>query len=119
MAETPLELDTVLDVCEHPHRRAVLAALAENHQSISVNALATAIVEHDQDRLVTDDSGETLTQIRVGLHHAHLPKLDEAGLIEYNSERQLVKPTARLDEGEPHLMAVLGADSELAMPLEI
>jgi hypothetical protein len=114
-----MEFDTVLDACKHSHRRIVLATLVERHQSVSVDDLATAIVTHNHHMPPTDVSGETLTRIRTALHHVHLPKLDEVGFIEYDSEHQLVEPTARLDSGESHLLAVLNADAELAMPLDI
>jgi hypothetical protein len=113
-----MEFDTVLDACEHPYRRVVLAALVETHRSVPVNDLANAIVTHNHHVPPTDASGETLTRIRTALHHVHLPKLDEAGFIQYDSEHHLVKPTTQFNGGESQLVAVLGADSELAMPLE-
>ncbi|PSQ49306.1 hypothetical protein BRD15_03735 [Halobacteriales archaeon SW_6_65_15] len=67
----------------------------------------------------TDSSVEALKRIRTDLHHVHLPKLEEAGFVEYDSEHQLVEPTAQCGGGEPGLLAVLDADSELATPLEI
>ena len=113
-----MDFDTVLDACKHPHRRIVLAALVETHQSVPVDDLANAIVTHNHHMPPTDVSGETPTRIRTALNHVHLPKLDEAGFIQYDSEHQLVKPTAQCNGGESHLLAVLDADPELAMPLE-
>ena len=118
MVGASTKFDTVLDVCEHPHRRVVLATLTETHQSVPMNNLANAIVEHDRSSPPTDGSGETLTRIRTDLHHVHLPKLEEAGYVEYDSEHQLVEPTAQCGGGEPGLLAVLDADPELAVPLQ-
>ncbi|NHN59241.1 MULTISPECIES: hypothetical protein [Halorussus] len=113
-----LELDTVLDVCEHKHRRIVLAALADQHQSFSIDDLTNAIVKHDHHTPPSEAADETITKIRTGLHHVHLPMLAEAGLIQYDPERQLVEPTAQLDRAESHLSVVLAVDSELQTPLE-
>ncbi|MFC4551552.1 MULTISPECIES: DUF7344 domain-containing protein [Halorussus] len=117
MVGTP-ELDTVLDVCEHEHRRIVLAALANQHQSLSIDDLTNAIVKHNHHTPPAEASDETVTQIQTGLHQVHLPKLAEAGLIQYDSERQLVEPTAQLGQAESHLSAILAVDSELPTPLE-
>jgi len=108
-----MEFDTVLDACKHPHRRIVLAAFVETHQPVPVDDLANAIVTHNHHMPPTDVSGETLTRIRTALNHVHLPKLDEAGLVEYGSEHQLVEPTAQFESREPQLMAVLDADPNL------
>ena len=111
------ELDTVLDVCEHKHRRIVLAALADQQQSLSINDLTNAIVKHNHHTPPTEAADEIVTQIQTGLHHIHLPKLAEAGLIQYEPERQVVEPTAQLDRAESHLSAILAIDSELPTPL--
>lgn len=108
-----LELDTVLDVCEHKHRRIVLAALTDQHQSLSIDDLTNAIVKHNHHTPPTEAADETVTQIQTALHNVHLPKLDRAGLIQYDSEQQVVKPTAQLDRAESHLSAILAIDSEL------
>jgi len=119
MVGTSIEFDTILDVCEHKHRRIVLAALADQHQSVSVTDLAKAIAEHNHHVPLTDVASEPVTQIQTALHHVHLPKLDEAGFIEHDSERQLVEPTDRFNRGVPHLSVILGADPELATPLHV
>ena len=108
-----LELVTALDVCEHKHRRIVLATLTDQQQPVSINDLTDAIVEHNHHTPPSEAADETVTQIQTGLHHVHLPKLAEAGLIEYDPERQVVEPTAQLDRGESHLSAILAVDSEL------
>lgn len=107
------EFDTVLDVCEHKHRRIVLAALAGQQQSISINDLANAIIEHNHHTPPTEAADETVTQIQTALHHVHLPKLSETGFIQYDPERQVVEPTAQVDREKSHLSAILAIDSEL------
>ena len=112
MVGTP-ELDTVLDVCEHKHRRIVLAALADQYQSLSIDDLTNAIVKHEHHTSSSEASDETITKIRTALHHVHLPMLAEAEFIQYDPERKLVEPTAQLDRAESHLSVILAVDSEL------
>lgn len=119
MVGTSIEFDAVLDVCKHEHRRIVLAALADQRQSVSINDLAKAIVKYNHHTPLTEADGKTITGIQTALHHVHLPKLEAVGLVEYDSERQLVEPTAQLERGVPHLSAILDADPALATPLTV
>lgn len=112
MVGTP-EFDTVLDVCRHKHRRIVLAALANQQQSISINDLTNAVIKHNHHTPPTEIADETVIQIQIGLHHVHLPKLADTGFIQYDPERQVVEPTAQVGREESHLSAILAMDSEL------
>lgn len=118
MVGTPLEFDTILDLCGDRHRRIVLAELAARQRSLTIDDLTRAIVKHNHHVPLTEVSGETLTRIETSLHHVHIPKLEAVGLVEYNSVRELVEPTPEFDRVEPHLSSVLDADPVLATPLE-
>ena len=113
MDGAPIELDTALDVCEHEHRRIVLATLVDQKQSVPINDLTNAIVKHNHHMPLAETSSETVTEIQTALHQVHLPTLAEAGLIEYDPERKVVEPTAELNRAESHLSAILAVDSEL------
>ncbi|MFC6826274.1 DUF7344 domain-containing protein [Halopelagius fulvigenes] len=117
MSRSLSEFDTILDLCEDKHRRIVLAVLAEQQRSLTMDDLTKMVVKHDHQTPLTEISGEIVTRIKIGLRHAHIPKLEEAGLVDYDSDRQLVEPTAEFDRVEPHLSAILGADPELATSL--
>lgn len=116
MSESPIPFEAVLDLCENRHRRVVLAVLAAEQRSLTVNDLRTAILEYNHHEHVTDASEGVLTEIELSLHHAHIPKLEDAGVVEYDSERQLVVPTERLDQLQPQLAAIFDADPELEEP---
>ena len=113
MDGTPIELNTALDVCEHKHRRIVLATLVDQQQSAPINDLTNAIVKHNHHIPLAEASSEAVTEIQTALHHVHLPKLEEAELIEYDPERQVVEPTAQFDQEGSHLSVILAVDSEL------
>nr|WP_293030462.1 hypothetical protein [Natronococcus sp.] len=115
----PFTFDTVLDLCRDQHRRIILAVLTEEPRSLTVNDLLEAILKYNHQSSVTEVSEEVLTDIRVSLHHTHIPKLESAGVIDYDSERQLVEPTEQLDQLQPHLSAILGTDPNLDEPIEL
>ncbi|MFP8951394.1 hypothetical protein ACLI4Z_00285 [Natrialbaceae archaeon A-arb3/5] len=119
MRENPIAFDTVLDLCGDEHRRIILALLATERRSVTVKDLRNTILKHNHDTPVTDASEEVLTEIQSTLSHRHIPKLESAGVIEYDSERKLVKPTEQFDQLQPHLSAILDTDPNLDEPIEL
>lgn len=64
-------------------RRAAIRSLADRDVPLELSALAEDVV---------DRSGEAVepTDVAVSLHHVHLPKLAECGVVEYDSESNRV-----------------------------
>lgn len=76
-------------------RRYTLRYLLEGSEPVALDELATALAaaETDADRgSVADDERHTML---VSLHHAHLPKLREASLVEYDDASETVALTRR------------------------
>lgn len=70
-------LDATIAALSDEHRRAVLAVLERRNGPQILDELAREIVDRKP--------GETgsVDDVRVQLHHTHLPKLADAGLVEY------------------------------------
>ena len=68
-------------------RRIALSVLAEREPPINVDSLGQAVAERE--RSVPNE--RATHHVRMSLHHAHLPKLADAGLIEYDWERGVVE----------------------------
>lgn len=109
-------LDTMLDGCGHKHRRIVLATLANQQQPLSIDDLTNAIIKHDYD-LPRREIDEIAKRIHLGLYHHHLPKLDQAGVIQYHPERNVAKLTAQDGRESSRLSAILAMDSDLSITL--
>ena len=94
MTEPPTDDDTlsaVHDVLASAYRRQVLRYLMAGEDDVaSVEDLVDESVDHDE---TADDR----RQIAIKLHHVALPKLAEAGFIEYDARTQ----TARAFEHPP------------------
>lgn len=71
-------------------RRLALDVLSERTTSIETGALATAVATQEDGTDV--DSEATFAEVLIDLHHVHLPKLDEAGALDYDPERRVVEP---------------------------
>lgn len=118
MSEDPIPFDSVLDLCQDQYRRIVLQVLVEERRSLKLGALTKAILRADHQMSFSGVSGDVSTEIRLSLHHVHLPKLATEGFIDYDPERKIVEPTEWLAEMQQTLCAVLDADPLLKVPIE-
>lgn len=112
MSNAP-DLDTMLNICGHKHRRIVLATLVNQQQSLSIDDLTNAILKYNHHLPRTEIDDETAKRIHVGLYQVHLPKLAEAGVIQYDPERKVAELTAQAGREDSHLSAILAMDSDL------
>ena len=121
MSETTSAFDSILDVCHHQHRRIVLALLAAEQRSLTLNDLTKTVLKYNHQASPTEVSEDVLTEIRLSLHHLHLhlPKLASDGLITCDPDRQLVEPTEQFEQVEPTLATILDADPTLETPIEL
>jgi hypothetical protein len=73
------EIETAFDVLSSHERRLVCNHVADREkEAFSLDTLAT-VLEAETD------------QARIELHHRHLPKLERAGLIEYDARSNTVR----------------------------
>lgn len=79
-------------------RRAVLATLDDRAASVDLDDLAAQVATQEGDEADTD-------QIKITLHHVHLPKLADAGVIEYDPE------THRIDQSRSPSSTPTGTDA--------
>ena len=77
------KLDTVLSGLSHEHRRIVLTELNKVQTTVTAESLAQKIRRHETE--MTGRLQTPLDEIFISLHHRHLPKLSDMGLIWYSS----------------------------------
>lgn len=106
-----LAVDAVFDALADQHRRHVLSCLLEEGRAIGLVDLAWAIAEHEADGPGTDIAAETVREIETSLYHVHVPKLEAAGVVEYDQDRDLVRASTDADQVD---RAVSLADSVVA-----
>ena len=76
--------------------RLALVCLAEQSAAMDLGELTDRVAMRADD--VDADDGEAVERIAIGLHHVHLPKMDDAGVVDYYPESHLIEPTAILVE---------------------
>lgn len=90
-ATDALSRDTVFELLASGRRRAVLRRLDGDEGAVPLPELVAAVVAREASVEFTPDQHE---RVAVSLEHVHLPKLDDAGVIEYDDSG-----TVRLREG--------------------
>lgn len=83
-------LDDVLSVLADERRRQSLVVICECSDPMDVSMLAERVA----DRLASD---ATVDRLRASLYHRHLPKIESAGLVEYDPENRLVEATDAIE----------------------
>ncbi|WP_435062667.1 DUF7344 domain-containing protein [Halobaculum sp. EA56] len=73
---------------ESDRRRLVLAILGERTQPVELDTLAAAVAAAEEG--VDRADGDAHDRVTVSLHHVHLPKLDDYGVIRYDRESNTV-----------------------------
>ncbi|WP_123537826.1 DUF7344 domain-containing protein [Halosimplex salinum] len=85
--------DEILACLADHERRVVLSTLRERTTHVSIEELATHVAAAVADESLVDVSQEERDSVHVDLYHAHLPKLADAGLIEWNADDDAVTTT--------------------------
>lgn len=78
--------DAVLECLASRRRRIVLSVLVAREPPVGRTTLMSAVAAREQDGPVDPGEVEPTRNLRVDLHHVHLPKLADAGLIDYDPD---------------------------------
>jgi len=95
-----LSLTELLELLSHPRRRFVLGLLEETDGDVSMDSLAERLAVWEGDDSSADAGPPAVDDVKLSLYHTHLPKLENAGLVTYDSQR------VRYDVGEPAMTAL-------------
>jgi len=94
----------------HPRRRYLLYTLVNGDSESTLGELAANIVAWERQKptaAVTDDERQ---RVEAALYHAHVPKLVDLGVVEYDADAGVVAATSNADQ----VRAVLdGAGAEI------
>lgn len=97
-------IDATFDVLSDRHRRHILKSVLDHGQEIALSELAENIAARDTgpprsevSPRVSENSMEVpedkVQEFTASLHHVHIPKLADAGVVEYDTDRDIVRPT--------------------------
>jgi hypothetical protein len=103
---TQASVDTVYEVLSNSRRRYVLSELRRREESVAMMTLATGIGAQEADIRPEAVSPSERKRIYVSLYQTHIPKLESAGLAEYDSDTGTVSQTAGTAEIDEYLGTV-------------
>jgi hypothetical protein len=97
--------DEVFEVLSSSRRRLILYHLHRRGGRAVLRDLARDTAEAESDGEVDDD---VVKRFYISLYQTHVPKLEEVGLVEYDSDSKTVSLTDRIEEVE----AILETESD-------
>lgn len=99
----PLSKDVVFEILKNQRRRYVLEYLENTSGSVRLGELAEHVAAWENDTEVSKLSSKQRKRVYVGLYQGHLPKMDDAGVVEFNQDRGLIELTDRAVELRQYL----------------
>lgn len=92
-----LSIDEVCHILQNGRRRNALQFLREADEVVRMGDLAEAVAAWENETTVDRLRCEQRKRVYIALHQVHLPKLDEAGVVDYDSDRGTISllPAAR------------------------
>lgn len=85
-----LSKDVIFELLKNRRRRQVLAYLLETEGTVTLGKLAERIAAWENDTEVAALSSDQRKRVYVALYQTHLPKMDDAGIVDYDQDRGLI-----------------------------
>ena len=98
-----LSIGALFDALADERRRYVLFALKEHERPVALADLADEVAVEENDRTITEIPAEEVKRVYMSLWHSHIPKLVDAGLVEYNQDRGTVTLAEKAEQLEPRI----------------
>lgn len=99
MSEEPIDAQTTPPLLQHPRRALLVECLLEYDEAVSLPDLADEVAVRELDAELTAIEAEVVRDIYLSLYHTHVPKLAEAGIIEYDQSADLVTAVSESENG--------------------
>ena len=96
-------LDLIFGILKNGRRRRVLKYLRDADGEVTLSDLAEHIAAIENDTTPKQLTSSQRKRVYVGLYQCHLPKMDDAGVVDYNQARGLIEPTDRMVHFEEYL----------------
>ena len=102
--------DLVFEILSNTRRRMVLYYLRQHDGVATVKELAGEIAALENDVDIDSLSRQQRKRVYVSLYQTHVPKLEDAGIIEYDDDEGIVRLTDRANEFDSYLTPATDPD---------
>jgi len=90
-AGRPIPIDVAFDIMKNRRRRRVLAFVLDRGGRTTLSELAEHIAALENDKPESLLSSQERKRVYIGLYQCHLPRMDDAGVIEFDRYRGTVE----------------------------
>ena len=97
-----VQLDVIFDILKNQRRRHVLRYLRE-HETTTLSDLAEHVAALENDKDVRELTSSERKRVYVGLYQCHLPRMSDAGVIEFDSDRGRIELRDTADQLDEYL----------------
>ncbi|AGN02220.1 hypothetical protein L593_11375 [Salinarchaeum sp. Harcht-Bsk1] len=101
----PLSLDVVYDILKNTRRRRVLHLLYEDEEGTTLGDLAERIAAVENDKPRSQLDAQERKRVYVGLYQCHLPRMDDAGVVDFDGDRGTVELGTHAEQVYGHLVS--------------
>ncbi len=101
--ECELSTDQIFHILQNERRRNVLRYLQDTDGPVRMRDVAEQVAAWEHDTTVEALSSDQRQRVYIPLYQSHLPKLDKAGIIEYQKSRGIVERRPLADRLDPYL----------------
>lgn len=98
-----LAKDDLFHLLQNERRRRAVKFLLDREGSVDMGSVAEHIAALENDITVAELSSAQRKRVYVGLYQCHLPKLDEASVVDYDKNRGTVSRTHLTENLAPYL----------------
>lgn len=102
--------DEVFEMLANQRRRFAVHLLKREEQSLTIGRMAEQIAAWENDVDAAEITGSERKRVYTALQQSHLPKMDRAGIVEYDKNRGTIEPTAALEDVDVYMDVVEGKE---------
>lgn len=98
LSDLDADADALFDVLSDARRRFVVARLHENGEPMSLADVADELAVWERDEPLDRIPADEVASVYMSLYHVHVPKMADAGVVEYSQQRDAVALAEHGDE---------------------
>jgi hypothetical protein len=102
-AEADLDTDTLFELLQNQRRRDALRYLGANEGRTTLSDMAEHIAAKENDLPVGAINSKQRKRVYIGLYQCHLPKLADAGVVDFDKDRGTIELCDRAAQLYPYL----------------
>ncbi|WP_226004280.1 DUF7344 domain-containing protein [Natrinema salinisoli] len=102
--------DELFELLANQRRRHIMHALMREDARLDIGDLSQEIAAWEDGLAFEDVSSTDRKRVYTALQQSHLPKMDKAGVVEFDRDRGTIEPTPALEDVEIYMDVVRGRE---------